>query len=213
VPKEDGDFDLLLDGIADNYNTVITFLRTLAYLRDPQRTTILTDLEKEYGVLSNTALTTQERRDRLTAQKTDRISTGTDIFLQDKLRASGFDLYVYQNDPPVDPNLLAGNLYNAYFGDEVSYFGNPEFFFKKLEYFLIVNGQRALDDLLTPAVPAGYRHLVFFIGGAVSRDPITNEITELAAAEISENRRTELSKLVMKYKPIHAWAAAKILFS
>ena len=213
VPKEGGDFDLLLDGIADNYTEIITFLESLAHLKDPQRTTILSDLEKEYGVLTNTTLTTQERRDRLTAQKNDRISTGSIDFMPDKIRASGFDLYVFQNDPPVDPNLFAGSLFNVFFGSSTAYFGNSQFYFKKIDYFLIANGQDVLDDQLILGVGSDYWPLVFFIGIAGDRDPVTNEITELYAAEIPATRREELAKLVMKYKPMHAWAAAKILFT
>ena len=51
VPATDDDYDKLLDGIADNSDAVFEDLEELRYLRDPARTPILSDLEKEYAVV------------------------------------------------------------------------------------------------------------------------------------------------------------------
>ena len=48
-PKPDGDFDRLLAGMGDNAQLLYEFNESLAHLRDPRRTAILRDLEKEYG--------------------------------------------------------------------------------------------------------------------------------------------------------------------
>ena len=55
-PEEDGDLDLLFEAIADNYETVRLFLSALSDIRNPNTTTILDDLEREYGIPTNTLL-------------------------------------------------------------------------------------------------------------------------------------------------------------
>ena len=237
--KEGGDFDLLMDGISDNYDSVRTFLNTLAFLRDPQRTSILTDLEREYGVVPNSNLSEQERRDRLTVQKNDRISDGSPDTLQQYLRDSGFDVYVYQNDPAVDPEIIV-SLSKIYCDGYNAYCGRTDAYAQKF-FTLIINGLSGFLDypslkspyktycgdsaaycgrpdaycqkLLIELADSDYWHLIFFIGGSVTRDPVTDEITYMEAASIPWDRRLEFVKLIMKYKPLHSWGAAKIIFT
>ena len=106
VPEVDGDLDDLLNGISDNQIPIEEFLSNLAYTRIPEKTPLLDDAEKEWGLIFNPDLTEAERRARLLSAKTAHKNEGTDTFLQEKLRLAGFDVYVYRNDPPVNPALF-----------------------------------------------------------------------------------------------------------
>lgn len=109
-PAPDGDFDDLLDGMGDNAQFQYEFLRDLAYIREPLQTPVLSDLEYEYGILSNEVLSDAVRRQQLHARVYAKPGFGLD-HLQEKLQLAGFNLTVQANDPRVDPALLLGNLY------------------------------------------------------------------------------------------------------
>jgi hypothetical protein len=106
----EGGFAQLISGSALNWQTVRDWLYDIGFIRDPYKTPILSDLEKEYGIFPDTNLTEQERRDKLAAVKYARAGTGTIDDLQTALdRAfpdSGFT--VYNNDPAQDPATVIG---------------------------------------------------------------------------------------------------------
>ena len=106
TPETDVGLDQLLDGVAENTEEVRLFLAKLATLRNPLETVVLSDLEKEFGIFGTEGLTEDERRQRLLAVITSRDSDGTAEFMETALRASGFDVFVHINNPPVDPVLF-----------------------------------------------------------------------------------------------------------
>lgn len=109
VPKIGGDLDLLLDGLGDGFEIVRSFLASLATIRDPRATIILDDLEREYGVVVDEALSDATRRTYLSGIKYGALGLGADSDVQARLRAAGFDdVYVYQNSPAIDPSGLPG---------------------------------------------------------------------------------------------------------
>ena len=110
-PEIDGGLDKLLDGIAANSETMAVFLEKLAHIRDPDKTFLLSDLEKEYGIPTDPLLTEEERRTRLKPRVYPGDKTGTADDLQEALDlagygAGGYGLQVHINDPPVDPGLF-----------------------------------------------------------------------------------------------------------
>lgn len=109
--KENGDLDKLISGMADNYEPVQDFFDGLAYIRDPQKTPVLDDLERDFHVQKDPELTEQERRDQLTAVKVAGNSPGTAEFLENILREAGFDVYVHLNNPPIDPVALESMMW------------------------------------------------------------------------------------------------------
>ena len=124
-PKVGADFDLLLDGMGDNAEVVRIFNEKLAFVRAPQKTPILSDLEKEYGIEPDERLTDQERRDRLEVAKISNDSDGTDTDMQAFLQAAGFDVQVHANSPAADPAIFLDQAFlmvadgdNAYAGFE-----------------------------------------------------------------------------------------------
>ena len=75
--EQDGDFDLLLDGIADNAELVSIALSLMSKIRDPYYTPILSDLEHEYGIQTDSRLTENTRRDKLAAIVYRKKNTGS----------------------------------------------------------------------------------------------------------------------------------------
>ncbi len=70
------------------------------------------------------------------------------------------------------------------------------------------------QTLLTPPIPTDPDSwpFIFFVGGDATRDPITDELTEIEIAEVDTIRRTELFKIILKIKPIYTWAGLVITF-
>jgi len=123
-PKIDGQFDKLVEGIAANEEFERAFLAGIARIRDPQTTPYLDDLEYEYGLIKDNRLTEAERRDQLQAIVYAIAGSGSETYLQDILHTAGFtQCFVYQNNPPVNPNsflsssaLMVANGGNHYAG-------------------------------------------------------------------------------------------------
>jgi hypothetical protein len=122
--------DQFLNGMAANLQIVKDYLEGLGKLRDPLQTPQLEDLEREYGIISNTSLSDTQRRQILRAKKGQRAGTGSYTQLQDKLDEAGFDLVVQENNPKIDPDLWIGGAYqihanntNAIAGNNAAYAG------------------------------------------------------------------------------------------
>ncbi|MDR0496530.1 MAG: YmfQ family protein, partial [Treponema sp.] len=149
-PCCNGDFDKLFDGVSENKQVIFNDLSCLAYIRDPYRCPIelLPDLERELGISSNIALAEIERRASVAVVRYKRRSLATAQKLQRALETGrfgygGHGLIVTPNSPPMDPSIITGG------------------------YFL-----KSGDDCKEIyTLPKPYWPLVFFIGGAVTRNP------------------------------------------
>lgn len=102
----DGELDRFLDAMADCAEETRAIVSSIADMRDPNLTPCLDDLEKEFGVIPDHELTEAERRTHLNATKNARPGTGSEDNLEAMLRAAGFDVYVWQNCPAIDPNSI-----------------------------------------------------------------------------------------------------------
>ena len=147
-PKPDGGLDLLLLGMADGDGDVIDDLAALANLRNPDLTTILSDLEKEYGIVPASTATEAERRAALAVAVYRRASNGSGETLQAALQAAGFDVQVHENSPAVDPDTFLNAVFlmyadgpNAFAGFVPSGGGASTAVAGKTGGFLLVNGQ------------------------------------------------------------------------
>lgn len=123
TPKVGADLDLLLDGMGENAETVRIFNKNLAFIRNFQKTPILSDLEKEYGIGTDERLTDQERRDRGQVAKTSNDSEGTDTDLQAFLQQSGFDVQVHVNSPAADPDIFLDQAFQMVAGGDNAFAG------------------------------------------------------------------------------------------
>jgi uncharacterized protein YmfQ (DUF2313 family) len=98
-----GQLDAVLDALATNFEDTRTKAAAVESVRDPEKTTSLSDLEIDFGVLPDTSISAAARRTYLAAIKGERGTTCSWEFLENKLRAMGYDVRVYPNDPPLDP--------------------------------------------------------------------------------------------------------------
>jgi hypothetical protein len=105
-PANTAYFDLTLDCIGQTQETsVYSFLKNLAYIRDPWLTPYLSDLEKEYGVVTDLTITENERRAQLAAIVFAPRGSGSWDDLEDILNTAGFAVEIRTNDPEVNPGL------------------------------------------------------------------------------------------------------------
>jgi uncharacterized protein YmfQ (DUF2313 family) len=118
-------FDQFLTALGKNANDVYEQLYALGNLRDPRTTPVLSDLEKEYGILTKTNLSEAVRRQQLAAIKYARPGTASDTDLQTILRNAGFDVYVRRNHPPVDPADILATDFLLEAGEVDAFAGEP----------------------------------------------------------------------------------------
>lgn len=184
TPAQDDDFDNLLDGIADNTQYVKEDLEELSELRNPIKTPILDDLERDYGIIYPAGSTEAERRQALKGFMFNRSTNGAYDQLQDKLQEAGFDVLVIPNSPPIDPRI--------YYDPEYAQQGE-----------LLVN---YLERNYNYDIPeeSGYWPLIFFIGKSVTRDEYGN-IIDIEHIDVPDGRRQAMKQLILKFKPLHSW--------
>lgn len=235
-PAPNGDFVLFLDGVAENWETIREKLTELATIRNADLTIYLADMEREHGLIPDSSLSETKRRTRLKNAITDNQGYGTAWDMQAKLRAAGFDnIYVYQNDPPIDVNDYVNILATVHFGGINSWFGGDDSHFSFSGGELVVNGQIYYDgSRIFYTVPTNslYWANFFFVGGlatfsdvteplnyfgktasafvssgdvAFGMNQILSEITAISIIDLPYSRQEELRRLIVKYKPIHSW--------
>ncbi len=209
IPKPGADLDLLFDGMADNAEIMRLFLASLADIRTPATTELLSDLEREFGIAYNSTLTDAERRAQLTAAKTGSQGDGTDTFMESKLQEAGFDLQVHSNEPPVDPDIILADHYLIYCDGDGGFAGHEDAICGQSAGTLVVNG--GTESYSVPA-SSDYFHLIFFVGGDAVRNGVTDALESIAAAQVPVARADELVRLIVKYKPLHAWCGLIVDF-
>jgi hypothetical protein len=66
----------------------------------------------------------------------------------------------------------------------------------------------------TYIVPAdsGYWPLIFFVGGAATRDPVTGALTEIEFYNIPSERRVEFRRVILKFKPLSTWGGLIVVY-
>lgn len=169
TPKDGAGFDQLIDGLADDLEILRKFLADLAVLRNPILTPILSDLEKEYGIVPDWGLSESVRRGRLLAVMTAVSGDGTAVFMQNQLRAAGFDVYVHINDPPADPGTFLFNAPATICGNEKAVCGYEGAVCGGLRGDLLVNGDVYEHVYFTGTICGGL-YAVCGNGEAICRD-------------------------------------------
>jgi hypothetical protein len=56
-------------------------------------------------------------------------------------------------------------------------------------------------------------NLIFFVGGAVTRDPGTGEIINIETVPIPETQRLSLRRIILRVKPLQTWGALIVNFT
>lgn len=142
-PVEDGNYAHWRDAQADNYETIRVDVKTLKFVRDPENTPLLDDLEREFGVNEDTNLTEAERRTLLKPERYKKATNASDDDLQTRLDNGGFNLTVYNNSPDgpaIDPAILLDQNFQMQAGDQTNDFaGQDEAYAGRLGGDLLVN--------------------------------------------------------------------------
>jgi hypothetical protein len=235
------DLDNLLDGIADNWETVRAFFDTLDNVRDPATTTFLEDLEKEFGVFTNSSLTEVQRRAQLQPLVYHRSSNGSVDAMQSAIDAAGFDVQVHENSPAVDPAIFLDEAFqmiadgdNAYAGRDDAFAGriggellvNGELFTTKRQFTAVAGNVYAGDgttsgeysglerEEVVYRIPtdSGDWPLVFFVGGDATRDG-TGALTAIELADVPTEQESEFKRIILRAKPMHSWAGLIISYT
>ncbi len=146
TPATADDYDLLLEGVADNSEAVRLDMDKLRHIRNPKLTPILSDLEKEFAVIPSATATESECRQRLAAWMFRRSGQPTYETLEEKLQEAGFNVHVWPNDPVVDPAIFLLQAFQMTCGDLLpsgndAQCGEPEAFCAEVGGELLVNGE------------------------------------------------------------------------
>ena len=212
-----GDLAKLFSGMALDYQTIYDILDGLAHIRDPRLTQILAELEREYGIVTDTSLSDAVRRQMLAHVIYRRPTTASWENLELALIDAGFtNLLVTQNNPMVDPSTPGGDLlvngqiivsqspaYYMCMGSDIAYMGHSRAF---MGYYLSDN--RVAKTYTIPAGPPYWPWaFVFWVGGAASGWPSTPAV---ALANVDSQRETQLKNLILKYKPANTWCLLRI---
>ncbi len=121
----DQDLDNFNQATADNVKLITDEMFKLAFIRCPDKTEVLPDLEREYGIVPNDNLSDEERRMILGIEKYKQESDGSiDTITTDALHRAGFtNITAYENDPAVDPDSIIGTKNFMTCGSDNSFCG------------------------------------------------------------------------------------------
>ena len=240
--KIGGSMEGLLLGVGDSLELVRTKLATLAKLRSPGLTGQLDELEIDFGVTPDPTLTNAVRRSRLAARINAEQAAGTRDRMERELQEADFDLFVYANDPAVNPLQFTTSFTTVAGGDE-AFAGEPSAVAEIFSAILLVNGsavrtvptwlavaggdeafagelnaiaERAgsVDMLISYDVPVDPDTwpFIFFVGGPAIFGG-SGELVAIEVAQVSALRRIELEQTILRLKPLHAWAVMVIEYN
>lgn len=232
--KIGGFFDALLDALADSLTTVKLKLAELADIRNAKKTTLLDELERDYGIAFNPNLTEEERRAALDARINAIDNTGSREELERALQRAGFPLFVYSNSPAVDPSkfntnyLMVSGGFNAFAGVSTALAGafksdivvNGDIIVDIPEYSMVAGGDNAFAGVstavagITGLIEQIYEYFLpndpdnwpflFFVGGT-AEFAMDGSLVSIERINISDDRRLELREIILKYKPSFTW--------
>ena len=239
--ENDSDTDKYFEGKSENFETVRIFLENLSNIRNPELTILLSDLEKEYGILTDNRISESTRRMQLATRIFKKLVVGYD-YLQEQLQNAGFtEAQVHTNDPAVDPAIFLDQSFQMVAGGFNAYAGRDDAFAGRVGGELLVNGAilSSIPDYLTVAgdsysgnnnAVAGYFEdfktiefeyniptnpnqwpFVFFVGGDATRN-VSGELTDIQQIIIPAERENEFKNIITRFKPLHAWGALILSF-
>lgn len=140
-------FDKFLEGMGNNEERIRLFLADLAHIRNPDKTPILSDLEKEYGIKTNELISEADRRAQLAGTMYARRANGSRDFLAGQLQRAGYPLQVHDNAPATDPEPLIFGLSQIYCGDPLAQCGEPLAQCASFSGELLVNGNIGVNQI------------------------------------------------------------------
>jgi hypothetical protein len=125
-PEPGEDFDLQLDGLADEVEDIKATIDTLADIRNPSKTPVFEDLERNYGIKPNENVSDSVRVARLDQKVYQGAKVNSIDDVQAELITAGFDLQVHKNDPAIDPAIFLAQSFQITAGSDKAYAGYHE---------------------------------------------------------------------------------------
>lgn len=216
--KAFGDADKLIETIGDVKETIRTFLKSIAHTRTPSLTPVLSDLEREYGITPASGLTEAQRREILAGYVYAKADNSSADDLQARLHAAGFtELFVYPNDPIVNPSYYSSGIWSAVCNHEDTICGNQECYCGQLGVggYVLANGPvyDATGNLHEYEIPTGSETwpMVFFVGGAKA-ETVTGYIVFLDG-DMEHGSENILEDGDAEAPDTDVWTAGEIPFS
>jgi len=198
------DEDQMYEGLSEDLGIVRDFFVALSFLRNPHGTPILEDLEYEYGIPTDKALTLEERKAQLASLVYAKKSNGDLDGLKSALAKAGFDVYVedggvYSSVP--DAEVIAnGDAFDQHVGlsntctdslvitsHSVTCSGPPDA--PTCGAFEDVKTEKMYDPM--PAQYATYN---------IAKN------SSLEKLDIPASLRVSFRRIVLRYKPLGTWA-------
>lgn len=116
-----GQLDAVFDATANALEIFREAAADIANLRNPESSSELAQLEIDFGVMPNSALTSAARAAQLRGViRSGRIANCDPDRLQAILTEAGFDVVVYRNEPAIDPAEIMMSVPNGTAGDGVT---------------------------------------------------------------------------------------------
>ena len=167
-------FSKFIDGIGDALDDVYEKMKGLADIRDPERTQILADLEREYGIIELTNVEESNRRSILAGRVYSKPGMGADD-LEQRLALAGFKdadtgepVQVWRNNDEEDPNYYLGGRWSMIAGRDDCVAGNDAAYcgLTGVGGKLLVNqSSEYSEEKHQMSATNGGWNVVFFVGG------------------------------------------------
>lgn len=212
VPALEEDLDLLLKAMSENWLDAYNSAVAQGEIRNPFKTGLLEEVEREFGFLQNPGLTEEVRRQQVAAVKYDNTDQrNSDDDVQNFLNAAGFDVEVHQNDPAVDPALFPGDIllngglyviepaYIMQCGGAIAFCGHQDAVCGRFNNLTFIDFEYDL-----PTDPDAWP-FIYFVGGPATRDG-SGFLTSIAPADVPLNRKDKFIELILSSKPMFCWA-------
>lgn len=143
-------FTQFIEGLTALPNDFRTYIDKIWLDIFPDTTRSIELWEEQWGI-NNSGKTDDQRRMSLASQW--RLTGGQDVnYIQDTLRIAGFDVYVHENNPPVDPDNFLSGVFVMQAGGPNAYAGRSDAYAGKTGGELLVNGPIVTNSPLTLSV-------------------------------------------------------------
>ena len=181
TPKPGGNYDNYLEALGEIIALICENLNTVRDVRDPHKTDLLDDLERDFGIIKNDVDTEEQRRVVLAERMFNSVISGNPEGLERILQSVDPGFRVYQNSPAVDPQKFID------------------------QGFVIIS--RGRGDTFSGPIPEESWPLVWFVGGEATFG-VSGEIESMAELVLPIEKESQAVVPILSYKGLFTWAAA-----
>jgi len=234
--KSGGGMQGLKAGVADTIERAKESAANLSNVRRANDTTLLDELEIDFGIAPDVSVADSERRALLNSKiNGSEANAGTESDISEALVAAGFvNLNVYDNSGSFNPAQFSSR-YQATAGSRPVVCGNSRAYCGRYNYRILVNGGSSViarvyrttagnrwavagnikaqaavvgtnNVPLTYGVPVDVNTWPFFFFVAGEGVYSNGVLVDAKPGNAPANRKDELEKLILRLKPMHTWA-------